>query len=191
MHGDTASAHGVAGSQTMKDARAKLVHQLQCAYSGELAAAYAYRGHWHSLRHAETRERVRQIESEEWHHRRLVGGLLEQLGARPLRRREAIFWCIGQFIAAFCHVGGWFAPMWGAGLLERHNIIEYEDAAMFAAACGHDGMIDCLLTMAEVEWEHEYFFRSRITGHPMTRLFPLWQAPPAKGTIRARRANAA
>ena len=174
-----------------ESARAKLIRQLQCAYSGELAAAFAYRGHWHSVRDPRERERIRQIESEEWHHRRLVGGLLEQLGARPLRRREAIFWCIGNFIAAFCHVGGWFAPMWGAGRLERHNIIEYEDAAMFAAACGRDEMIDCLLSMPEVEWEHERYFREKAAGHPLAKLLRIWDAPPAKEMIRARRATAA
>ena len=174
-----------------EDARAKLIRQLQGAYSGELAAAFAYRGHWHSVRDPQERERIRQIEADEWHHRRLVGGLIEQLGARPLRRREAIFWCIGKFIGAFCHVGGWFAPMYGAGRLERHNIIEYEDAAMFAAACGHDDMIDCLLTMAEVEWEHESFFRNKVLGHPLVRIFRIWDAPPAKAMIRARRERAA
>ena len=174
-----------------EDARAKLIRQLQCAYSGELAAAFAYRGHWLSVRDPQERERIRQIEADEWHHRRLVGGLIEQLGARPLRRREAIFWCIGKFIGAFCHVGGWFAPMYGAGRLERHNIIEYEDAAMFAAACGHDDMIDCLLTMAEVEWEHESFFRNKVLGHPLVRIFRIWDAPPAKAMIRARRERAA
>jgi hypothetical protein len=46
-------------------------------------------------------------------------------------------------------------------------------------------MLDCLLTMAEVEWEHERYFRERITGHWMLRIFPLWDPPPAKETIRA------
>ena len=173
------------------DARAKLIHQLQCAYSGELAAGYAYRGHWHSVRDPQERERIRQIEADEWHHRRLVGGLLEQLGAKPLRRREAIFWMIGKFIAGFCHVGGWFAPIWGAGRLERHNIVEYEDCAEYAAQCGREEMIDCLLTMAEVEWEHEKFFREKAAGHWMVRLFGIWPAPPPKESIRAKRARAA
>jgi rubrerythrin len=173
------------------DARAKLIHQLQCAYSGELAAGFAYHGHWHSVRDPQERERIRQIEGDEWHHRRLVGGLLEQLGAGPIGVREAIFWCIGKFIAGFCHVGGWFFPIYGAGRLERHNIVEYEDCAEYAAQCGHDEMIDCLLTMAEVEWEHEHYFRHKALGHPLTRLFRIWNAPPAKETIRAKRANAA
>src|SRR5207247_2859596 len=94
-------------------------------------------------------------------------------------------------IAAFCHIGGWFFPIYGAGRLERHNIVEYEDCAEYASQCGHDEMLDCLLTMAEVEWEHEYYFRQKAMGHPFARLFCIWDAPPAKETIRAKRARAA
>jgi rubrerythrin len=173
------------------DPRAKLIRQLQNAYSGELAAAYAYRGHWHSVRDAAEREHIHQIETEEWHHRDLIGGLLRQLGAKPRPLREAVLWCIGHFIAAFCHVGGWFTPMYGAGRLERHNIVEYEDAAVFAAECGQQSMIDCLLTMAEVEWEHEKYFRERVTGHPLSRIFKMWEPAPPKETIRAKHASAA
>lgn len=173
------------------DARAKLTYRLQCAYSGELAAGFAYRGHWHSVRDPQERERIRQIEADEWHHRRLVGGLLRQLGAKPRVLREIVFWSIGKFIAGFCYVGGWFLPMYGAGRLELSNIVEYEDAAELAAASGHNDMIDCLLTMAEVEWEHEYFFRNKALGHLLTRLFPIWKAPAAKEAIRAKRATAA
>jgi hypothetical protein len=35
--------------------RAQLITVLQLAYSGELAAGYAYRGHWHSVRDSEER----------------------------------------------------------------------------------------------------------------------------------------
>jgi rubrerythrin len=168
----------------VSDSREKLIRQLQGAYSGELAAGYAYRGHWHSVRDAAERERIRTIEAEEWHHRELVGAMLRDLGGRPNRVREAIFYCIGKTVAAFCHVGGWFSPIYGAGKLERYNIVEYEDAAVYAAECGHEEMIDCLLTMAEVEWEHEKFFRELIVGHWMLRWFPLWDAPPPKEMIR-------
>lgn len=166
------------------DRRSKLIRQLQGAYSGELAAGYAYRGHWHSVRDAAERERIRAIEHEEWHHRDLIAGMLRDLGARPNRVREVIFFCIGKFIAAFCHMGGWFAPMYGAGRLERHNIVEYEIAAVYARECGHEELIECLLEMAETEWEHEKYFRERVNGHPMLRVFPLWQAPPPKEAIR-------
>ena len=163
----------------MADAREKLIHQLQGAYSGELAAGYAYRGHWHSVRDSAERERIRAIEAEEWHHRELVGAMLRDLGAAPSRKREAIFWCIGKTIAGLCHVGGWFIPMYGAGRLEVNNIVEYEDAAVYARECGHEEMVDCLMAMAQTEWEHEKFFRERIAGHWMLRWFPLWTPPTA------------
>jgi hypothetical protein len=170
----------------MPDARSHLIHVLRSACSGELAAGYAYRGHWKSLRtNTPERERIKFIESEEWHHRELVVGLLRELGAGPSLKREALFWLIGRFIALLCHLGGWFIPMYGAGRLESSNIKEYEDAARYAAEAGFPHMIDCLLSMAEVEWEHEKFFREQVQGHWMLRFIPMWTIPPAKETIRA------
>ena len=72
------------------DALARLIRVLQNAYSGELAAGYAYRGHWKSLRDPAERERSRIIEAEEWHHRELVGsapglGILPIAGHGPSR----------------------------------------------------------------------------------------------------------
>ena len=51
--------------------RDQLVLLLQLAYSGELAAAYAYRGHWHSLTNSEERLNIQKIENEQ-----LLVGLL-------------------------------------------------------------------------------------------------------------------
>lgn len=175
----------------MVDARAKLIQQLQNAYSGELAAAFAYRGHWHSVSDSGERAHIHRIEDEEWHHRDLVGGMLRDLGAKPRRMREAAFYAIGRVLGVMCHLSGWFAPMYGAGRLERHNIVEYEDAAQFAHACGREDFIDCLLTMAEVEWEHELYFRSRVTGHPLLRWIKVWDPAPPKETIRAKFSQAA
>jgi rubrerythrin len=167
------------------DHLAELIRELRNAYSGELAAAYAYRGHWHSVRDAADRARIRQIEGEEWHHRRTVGGILRDLGAAPNGLREVIFFAIGRTVGLLCHVGGRFLPMYGAGFLERRNIGEYERAAVHAYHCGHQELIDCILTMAEVEWEHERYFREKVTGHRGLHLLGLWEAPPAKETIRA------
>jgi demethoxyubiquinone hydroxylase (CLK1/Coq7/Cat5 family) len=80
------------------DASARLVRQLQLAYSGELAAACAYAGHWRSVRDPEERSSIRRIEEEEWHHRQLVGGMLQSLGARPVRWREVRAWLIGRLL---------------------------------------------------------------------------------------------
>jgi len=55
-----------------------LVDLINRAYSGERAAALAYIGHAGSLRLREKeRATVRQIEEDEWEHRRLVRRLME------------------------------------------------------------------------------------------------------------------
>lgn len=161
-----------------------LIDILQLAYSGERAAALAYRGHWKSVSDAEERFEIKKIEAEEWHHRELVGGILKGLGVGPSRWMEFKDLMIGRVIGFLCHVSGWLAPMYVAGRLESRNIKEYENAAAYARRCGHEEIVDCLLTMAEVEWEHEKYFRSQTLKHPLGRRLPLWPAPPAKETIR-------
>ena len=163
---------------------AALIQILQLAYSGELAAAYAYRGHWHSLSDPEERSRVKTIEDEEWHHRRLVGEILSALGAAPDQRREFRASIVGRILGFLCHVSGWFVPMYGAGKLESRNIVEYETAARCARESGHTEFVDCLLTMAEVEWDHEVFFRSCVLRHWLGKRLTIWPKPPLKSHIR-------
>ncbi len=166
-------------------ARAALIRLLQSAHAGEMAAALAYRGHGRATRDPDERARIREIEAEELHHRRLVGELLARLGAAPARSREFRARCIGGALGPLCFVAGWFAPMYGAGKLERGNIVEYENGARLARDCGESGMVECLLTMAEVEWEHERFFREKVGGHFLAKFFRPWAPPPAKAAIRA------
>lgn len=152
------------------DARKGLIRILQSAYSGELAAAYAYRGHWRSLKPSPEKTHIEKIENEEWHHRENVARWLDHLGARPRPQREAVFWTIGRTLGFTCHLSGWFMPMYFAGRLESQNVQEYIDAAECAEKLG---MSDCALEMIEmsrVEGEHEAFFSSTVAGH---RLLPL------------------
>jgi rubrerythrin len=166
------------------DSRQKLIALLQLAYSGELAAAHAYRGHWKSVRNAEQKTAIQNIEADEWRHRKLVGGMLASLESGPSQRRETRANLIGRTLGFLCYVMGWLAPMYGAGRLESRNIREYETAARYARECGHNELVDCLLEMAEVEWDHEHYFRSRVQEHFLGRRLPLWTQPPAKESIR-------
>jgi hypothetical protein len=157
---------------------------LRLAYSGELAAALAYRGHWHSLKNPDDRSRVCKIEQEEWHHRNLVRGMLQDIGKSPNIFREIRSFCIGCILALLCHISGWLLPMYAAGKLESKNIKEYEFAARFAAMSGHTEFVDCLLTMAEVEWDHEHYFRSCVLRHRWSNRIPLWACSPSRESIR-------
>jgi len=155
------------------ESREKLIAILQSAYSGELAAAYAYRGHWQSVSAADEREAIRRIEEDELRHRSLVGEMLGALDSGPKQRREIRATIIGRTLQFLCHVTGWLAPMYGAGKLESRNVREYETAARYANDCGALEMVDCLLEMAEVEWDHEHYFRSCLLKHRLGRRLPL------------------
>src|SRR6185436_12311163 len=121
---------------------------------------------------------------EEWHHRAQVGDMLRELGEPPHVFREIRAWLIGRTLGALCHVSGWLAPMYGAGKLESRNVREYEAAARHARDCGRREWVDCLLTMAEVEWEHEAYFRGRVRSRPRGRRMRILPQPPPKERIR-------
>jgi rubrerythrin len=165
-------------------AREALIRILRHAYSGERAAALAYREHWRSLPEGPDRRRIHEIEEEEWRHRKCVGGMLDALGARPSAWSEARAAMIGAVLGGLCHVAGRLAPMYGAGRLESVNIREYEAAAVLAVEAGLHEHVESFLEMAEVEWEHERYFRSCVTSHRWAWWIPLWTAPPPKGEIR-------
>jgi demethoxyubiquinone hydroxylase (CLK1/Coq7/Cat5 family) len=153
--------------------REQLIDILQRAYSGEYAAAHAYRGHWRSLKKTAERRQIQQIEREEWVHREVVGRMLQQLNAQPSNPLEVRLWLIGHVIGAACHCIGWFLPMYFAGRLEHGNVDEYSRAASHADHLGLSEQVAELRHMAEVERQHECYFLSVIVGH---RLLPLMQA---------------
>lgn len=166
-------------------ARAELTFLLQLAYSGELGAARAYAGHRASLRDRAERAALDRILRDEIRHRTILLAMLRQLGAAPDARRERKLDRVGKAIALFCAVGGWFFPMYGAGRLESQNIREYEHAARLARVAGLDSWTDELLHLAEVEWDHELFFREKASSHPLWKLMPKWVPPPPRESIRA------
>ena len=161
----------------MNNARQNLICLLQNAHAGELAAAYAYRGHWKSLKDSPEKIHIQKIEREEWEHRANVLRWLEFLGTQPNPRREKIFWTIGKTIGLACYVSGWFFPMYFAGRLESQNVQEYVDAAKFAKELGMQDCFDEMMKMSRVEGEHEEFFRQTISHHrllPVTKTFFRW-----------------
>ena len=92
---------------------------------------------------------------------------------------------VGRAISTFCLIGGWFFPMYGAGKLESQNIREYEHAARLALVAGLP-WVDELLHLAEVEWDHELYFRERASSHFLWRVTPHWPVPPPRASIRER-----
>ena len=161
----------------MNDSRQNLIRILQNAHAGELAATYAYRGHWKSLKESTEKTEIKKIEAEEWAHRENVARWLVKLDAKPRRIREAIFWTIGRSLGVLCYVSGWFLPMYFAGRLESQNILEYEEAAHFADEIELKECVKEMLEMSKVEAEHELFFSQTVANHrllPVTKKFFRW-----------------
>ena len=173
------------------DHRHQLLHILQGAYSGELAAGFAYRGHWKSVKNTSERAAIQKIEQEEWVHRQRVGEMLASLGGAPRKLLETKLWVIGRTIGLACHLIGWFLPMYFAGRLESGNVIEYEVAASHAGALGLREFEADLLVMAKVEKEHELFFLRVISDHRwlafISSLFGWGKAPHPEQNVSPER----
>lgn len=167
-------------------ARKELVRGLALAAAGELGAILAYLGHHASLPHGPDRVLLRRILVDEVRHRRIVQSLVTELGGHPDRKAERKLRIVGRSISAFCHVGGWFLPMIGAARLECDNIIEYEILARLAWHAGLPALIDPMLHLAEVEWDHEFLLRTCARKHPLWKLVPGWPVPPPRESIRER-----
>jgi demethoxyubiquinone hydroxylase (CLK1/Coq7/Cat5 family) len=165
--------------------RQRLIRLLQDAHAGELAAALAYRAHWHSLRHPDQRDEVRRIEAAEWHHRAEVADLLRHLNGRPRPRREVLMRITGRFFGALCFVTGWFGRMYAAGRLEGMNVSQYETALELARGLELAGWLPRLEAMLAEEERHEQWFGDQIRHHrllPVARFFLGWSPPPAIAT---------
>ncbi len=167
------------------DARRDLIALLRLAFSAELAAALAYGGHRRSLSDAIQAAEIERIRLDEIDHRDRIRGMLERLGSGPNPLLELVYTLIGSTISLLCLFGGWFVPMYGAGVLESRNVTPYERAARLAVVVGRPEFVEDLLEMAEVEWDHELYFRVRRDQHWMRAMFPRWRIPPPREEIRA------
>ena len=139
-----------------------LVELLQRAYSAEKAAAFAYIGYAKSLKDPAAKVAVKQIEDDEWDHRRNVLAIMQQYDIPISRFYEVKFHVIGRFISASCHVIGWFMPYFFAGKLESGNVCEYFVMMKYFHALGIREHDQILYEMGIKEKEHEVHFLAQI-----------------------------
>lgn len=149
----------------------ELTDLLQMAYSAEKAAAFAYIGHVGSLKDPEVKRAVKQIEEDEWNHRREVLAIMNEYNIPVSKWYELRFHIIGKAIAASCYVIGWFMPIYFAGRLESGNVCEYirmKDYFNKAGITKHDAI---LYEMGIKEREHEDFFLLQIKDSKLLPFF--------------------
>jgi hypothetical protein len=139
-----------------------LVELLQRAYSAERAASFAYVGHAASLKDPAAKAAVKQIEDDEWDHRRHVLQIMRRYDVPVSRWFEIKYWWIGKVISASCHVIGWFMPYFFAGKLESGNVCEYFVMMHRFHSLGIRDHDESLYEMGLKEKEHEVYFLAQI-----------------------------
>ncbi len=148
-----------------------LIDSLRKAYSAEKAASFAYIGHAGSLKSPEEKERVRQIEQDEWDHRRNVLKIMQQYDIPVSKYYEVKYHIIGKIIGYSCYVIGRFMPYFFAGKLESGNVCEYFVMLRYFHSLGITEHDEILYEMGIKEKEHEVHFLESIRTAKWLPLF--------------------
>ena len=155
----------------MQIERKALRKLLQQAYSAEKAAAFAYQGHAGSVKDPEQKKAIRQIEIDEWNHRKEVLQIMQKYDIPVSRFNEFKFHIIGKVISGSCYVIGWFMPFYFAGSLESGNVCEYFRMMHYFHEIGITEHDEILYEMGIKEKEHEIYFLSQIENSKMLTIF--------------------
>lgn len=149
----------------------ELVDLLKRAYSAEKAAAFAYQGHAGSVKDPVEKAAIRQIEIDEWNHRKEVLSIMQCYGIPVSKYYEFKFHVIGKMISGSCYVIGWFMPYFFAGKLESGNVCEYFRMMQFFHQLGITEHNTILYEMGIKEKEHEVYFLGKIKNKKMMPFF--------------------
>ncbi len=145
---------------------------MRKAYSAEKAAAFAYQGHAGSVKSAEEKASIRQIELDEWNHRKEVLEIMQRYDIPVSKYYEIRFHIVGKMISGSCYVIGWFMPFYFAGRLESGNVCEYFRMKQFFNELGNSEHDRILYEMGMKEKDHEVYFLEQIRTN---RLLPFFE----------------
>jgi hypothetical protein len=148
-----------------------LINILQKAYSAEKAAAFAYQGHAGSVKDKDQKIAIRQIELDEWNHRKEVLEIMRQYGIPVSKYYEFRFHIVGKLISASCYIIGWFMPFYFAGSLESGNVCEYFRMKQYFNELGIKDHDLVLYEMGIKEKEHEVYFLGKIRNNKLLPFF--------------------
>lgn len=149
----------------------KLYDLLQMAYSAEKAAAFAYQGHAGSVSDSDEKAAIKQIEIDEWNHRKEVLHIMNEYEIPISKYYEIRFHIVGKIISYSCYVIGWFMPYYFAGRLESGNVCEYFRMMHYFHELGIIKHNQVLYEMGIKEKEHEIYFLSKIKNKKLLPIF--------------------
>ena len=124
-----------------------------------------------SLKTEEEKAAVKQIENDEWEHRKNVLAIMAQYEIPVSRFYEIKFHLIGKIISASCYLIGWFMPYFFAGKLESGNVCEYFVMMHYFHSLGIKEHDRVLYEMGMKEKDHEVYFLEQINDSKLLPLF--------------------
>ncbi|MBC7914526.1 MAG: ferritin-like domain-containing protein [Pyrinomonadaceae bacterium] len=148
-----------------------LIDLLKQAYSAEKAAAFAYQGHAGSVKNSDDKKLIKQIEIDEWNHRKEVLEIMTQYDIPISKYYELKYYIIGKVISISCYIIGWFMPYFFAGKLESGNVCEYFRMKQYFNSLGIKEHDEILYEMGIKEKEHEVYFLGRIKNDKLLPIF--------------------
>jgi hypothetical protein len=151
------------------------------AYSAERAASFAYQGHAGAVKDEQEKIAIRQIEMDEWQHRKEVLSVMKEYNIPISKFYEVRFYIIGKIISASCYVIGWFMPFFFSGRLESGNVCEYFKMMQYFHELGITKHNQLLYQMGIREKEHEVYFLGKIWNK---KLLPFFEKLFAWGQIK-------
>jgi len=155
----------------MKLNHPQLVDLLKQAYSAEKAAAFAYQGHAAAVKNKDEKIAIRQIEIDEWNHRKEVLEIMNEYDIPVSKWYEFRFHVVGKIIHGSCFVIGWFMPFYFAGRLESGNVCEYFRMKQWFNELGITKHNQILYDMGIKEKEHEVYFLEQIKDNKLLPFF--------------------
>ncbi|MEO5591410.1 MAG: ferritin-like domain-containing protein [Chitinophagaceae bacterium] len=155
----------------MKLTHKGLIDLLRKAYSAEKAAAFAYQGHAGSVKDKAEKAAIKQIEMDEWNHRKEVLEIMKEYNIAVSNYYEFRFHIIGKVISYSCYIIGWFMPFYFAGRLESGNVCEYFRMMQYFHSIGIIEHNQVLYEMGIKEKEHEIYFLGKIKNKKLLPFF--------------------
>lgn len=151
--------------RTQLKAMKTLRKALQVAYAGEMAAYFAYDGHWKAAKDQSEKIAILNIQTDELRHIMDLRKYLKNVGSKPARIRTFLMVMVGKVLSDLCYVTGRRLPMWVAGKIEKLGTKGYEEMALLAGDANQTNMALHFQYMAKTEKAHKAYFEERLRGN--------------------------
>jgi demethoxyubiquinone hydroxylase (CLK1/Coq7/Cat5 family) len=141
----------------------ELIRMLQNAHAGEIGAFHAYAGHIRATTDVAERNKLIEIQAEELRHINDCKRLLNHYGYPTNQLKDSIMKLVGQSLGLACFISGRRLAAWGAGLIEKIGMTNYQKMVDISQRLGNKKLVDIFTNMRDTETVHEMYFKGLLS----------------------------